>query len=70
MWPRLLQGRSFACLPRLRELRICAAAAANDVNAPDGTVHINTAGLPSELQTFEVRALCAATHRRLGGYQL
>ncbi len=54
MLAHLLQGRSFGCLPRLREMRIDVEVSSDGVHAFGGSVHIDMAGLPPKLQTLKV----------------
>ena len=47
------QGRSFACLPLLQELRIWASTE-TDTDMYDGAIEVDLAGLPASLQTVSV----------------
>ena len=59
---RALQGRSFACLPQLRDLRIEAEASSNGDGQPiDGAVTLELAGLPSGLDTLEAWVPCVSS---------
>ncbi len=50
-----LQGNSFECLPRLRELRVAASVPPKGVNPTyNETIQVGLAGLPSGLKTLEV----------------
>lgn len=57
-----VQGRSFACLPRLRHLRmhtgstLCRPKRKNAPESGEGIVEL--AGLPAGLETLEVRITC------------
>ena len=60
--PLTAQGRSFACLPRLRHLRMHTGSTLcrpKRKNAPEsGEVIVELAGLPAGLATLEVRITC------------
>ncbi len=50
-----MQGRSFACLPKLEDLRIDAALPdGGDEHMSDESIQVELAGLPAGLKTLEV----------------
>ena len=49
-----LQGRHFACLPRLRELRVNVTRHLLDLS---DRLSVDVAGLPARLHSFEVGSL-------------